>query len=361
MPDATIIGGGPAGSLAGWLLARAGWDITLIEQHPFPRDKVCGECLSALGITVLKRAGLADRLLDAHPAILTHTALYARDGQAARLKLAEPMWGLSRSTLDSTLLYAAAEACVDVRQPARCELLEPGHPPRLVFRDLRTNQQETTKPTFVLLADGKGALLRQRPAPTSDFGIKAHFIDVHAPPDTIELFSVHEHYGGVSAIERDRWNVAFSIPTAELQRTKGDLDGMFAEILGQNVELRRQFKAARRAGGWLAAPLPRFPINNTWPDGIIPLGNAAAALEPIGGEGMGLALRSAELAVQMLLNDPSAVRPLRTSFKNLWRIRRPACRLAAKMLSSPTLAGPTIELLARNNSIGGLALKFIGK
>ena len=45
-----VIGAGPAGSVAAALLARAGLDVILIEQHRFPRDKVCGECLSALGI-----------------------------------------------------------------------------------------------------------------------------------------------------------------------------------------------------------------------------------------------------------------------------------------------------------------------
>ena len=43
------VGGGPAGALASVLLARRGHAVTLIEQHRFPRDKVCGECLSALG------------------------------------------------------------------------------------------------------------------------------------------------------------------------------------------------------------------------------------------------------------------------------------------------------------------------
>ena len=59
MPDVVIIGAGPAGSIAAIILARAGIDVVLIEQHRFPRDKVCGECLSALGIDVLRRLRLS--------------------------------------------------------------------------------------------------------------------------------------------------------------------------------------------------------------------------------------------------------------------------------------------------------------
>ena len=42
MPDVLIIGAGPAGCAAAVVLARRGWAVTLVEQHRFPRDKVCG-------------------------------------------------------------------------------------------------------------------------------------------------------------------------------------------------------------------------------------------------------------------------------------------------------------------------------
>ena len=86
-------------------------------------------------------------------------------------------------------------------------------------------------------------------------------------------------------------------------------------------------RSARRVGAWLASPLPRFGVDHDWPERVIPLGNAAAAVEPVGGEGMGLAMRSAELAVAHLLHvirnglafDPAR---LRRAFSALWRPRR---------------------------------------
>ena len=63
----------------------------------------------------------------------------------------------------------------------------------------------------------------------------------------------------------------------------------------------QRFRQAQRDSEWLASPLPRFAFARPWPGGIIPLGNAAAAIEPVGGEGMGLAMRSAEMAATMLL------------------------------------------------------------
>src|SRR3954447_13079786 len=132
MLDAVVIGAGPAGSLAALLLARGGWDVTLIEQHPFPRDKVCGECLSALGLDVLRRAGLLDTFRNETPTTLTQASLHAATGESATLPLPSEMWGLSRACLDLRLLDAARAAGALVLQPARCERLIPGTPPHLI-------------------------------------------------------------------------------------------------------------------------------------------------------------------------------------------------------------------------------------
>lgn len=44
--DAIVVGGGPAGSTCAWTLARAGWDVTIVDRARFPRDKVCAGWLT---------------------------------------------------------------------------------------------------------------------------------------------------------------------------------------------------------------------------------------------------------------------------------------------------------------------------
>jgi flavin-dependent dehydrogenase len=307
---------------------------------------------------------LCDFLAGDRPATLHRTVLYAPDGSSASLELSDPMWGLSRYRFDARLLEEAARSRARVMQPARCEAMEPGRPPRVLVRDLRTNHQVELRPALVLLADGKAALLANRPRATTDFGIKAHFTNVAAPRDAIELFGVRGHYGGVAPIEGARWNAAFSVPAAAIARFGADLDALFQEMQEANIALRRQFERSRRVSPWRVSPLARFGVTRRWPLGIIPLGNAAAALEPIGGEGIGVALRSAELAAQTLIETPAApadLARLRTQFTALWRIRRPACRLAARVLSSPRLAKRALEALQLSHSLGRLALTLMGK
>ena len=355
--EVTIIGAGPAGSVAGILLARSGWDVTIIEQHRFPRDKVCGECLSATGIEVLARLGLRETLRTLRLVELRRSCLVAADGRETTLKLPRIMWGLSRAAMDDALLRAAVNAGARVIQPARCERIETS-PTRIAVRDLVSNELSNISPAVVLLADGKGAF--DRPRPSGDLGVKAHFTAVQDERDCISLFALSGHYVGLAPIEGGRWNLAMSVPAAKVKRFGGDLDRLFEQILRENAGLRHRMRHARRCGDWLAAPLPRFAVRRNWPDGVIPLGNAAAALEPIGGEGIGLAMRSAEMVAEELIATSGHydASKLQRRMRHLWDVRRLACRAGGLMLSRPR-AARWMASLAR--PLAPVALKLVGK
>jgi 2-polyprenyl-6-methoxyphenol hydroxylase-like FAD-dependent oxidoreductase len=352
MRHAIVIGGGPAGSVAALSLARSGWGVTLVEQHRFPRDKVCGECLSALGAEVLSRLGLFDELLRHEPARLSRTSLHAPSGASVTAILPRPMWGVSRVSLDGMLLDAARREGVAVRQPARAEAVEPGLRPSVALRDLVTNSIETINADCVIVADGKAALLGGGdgpPRPTADLGIKSHFTNVDGPDDCIELFGTADCYGGLAPIEGGRWNAAFSVPATRVRDSRGDLDALFTQLVSENVTLARRLAGASRAGPWLAAPLPRFAVQRRWPQNVIPVGNAAAAIEPIGGEGMGLAIRSAELGAAALAGSETwhsrSAHRLAADYRKLWSARGLACRAAARAVSSRRHADRFMPLL----------------
>lgn len=365
MPKVIVIGAGPAGAVAALVLARAGIDVALIEQHRFPRDKVCGECLSAVGIDVLTRLGLSSLILAHHPAVLKRSVIFISDGRTVELPMRKPMWGISRRAMDTTLLHAARAAGVRVIQPARCEQIEPGSPCRLRVRMLHNNDIDTMEARHVIVADGKAALMPQPPPPSGDLGLKAHFSRIDAPTDAIELFGVAGHYGGAAPIEDELWNIAFSVPAARLKQHGRNLDLLFRDIVSENRGLADQMTQAVRVSEWLTSPLPRFGVKQHWPEGIIPVGNAAAAMEPIGGEGMGLAIRSAELAaaavLQAIQHDSDVNTPrLARSYRRLWTVRRAACRAGARIISSPTLSKITVPL-ADIDGLGSLVLKLVGK
>jgi 2-polyprenyl-6-methoxyphenol hydroxylase-like FAD-dependent oxidoreductase len=223
---------------------------------------------------------------------------------------------------------------------------------------LESNHVVSIEADHVIVADGKGSLLRAR-SPGADFGIKAHFEDVDGPRDTIELFGCDGVYGGLAGVEDGKWNAAFSVPAGRLKEHRGDVSAVFARIVDENRILKRRLSGARRVSDWIASPLPRFAVKDHWPSNVMPAGNAAAALEPIGGEGMGLALCSAERAAAILLDGSPA--SLFGQYRRLWRLRRATCRAAALLVSQPALAGRIASLLQTSPLLGRLGLRLLGK
>ncbi|MGE5609598.1 MAG: NAD(P)/FAD-dependent oxidoreductase [Bacillota bacterium] len=363
MPDVLVIGGGPAGGLGGLLLARAGVSVTIVDQHRFPRDKVCGECLSPLGIGVLRRAGVLEQLQRAGAVWMTRFCLHSMAGRSAVIRLPGPMLGISRLQMDQLLLGEAQKAGTIVRQHVRCEGMRQetmGGKVWVRLRDLEHNAVEETTARQVLVADGRGMLLQRRPRATGDFGIKAHFANVEGPRDAVELFGVKGHYGGLAPVEQGLWNVAFSVPGWRLKECP-DLDALFAQITRENEVLRDRMTGAWRVGGWRTAPLLRYGVPGDWPAGVIPIGNAAAAIEPIGGEGMGLALRSAELAAVAIAGKGVDPARLAGEFRRLWRMRRVACRLAGLVVSRPGLCATAVAILSGSEGVGRWVMRCTGK
>ena len=346
-----IVGAGPAGSVAAIRLAHLGHPVCLFEKATFPRDKVCGACLSATGIAVLERLGLAAAMQrDLRPAILRHAAAVARDDSMTITPLPDPMWGITRRQMDAWLAEQARLAGADVRMGEAYDLSR-----------VATRACDAT----VLLADGIGRAIG-RVEPTGDFGMKAHFRAVDAAPDTIELVALSAGYAGLAPVEAGLWNAAWSVPATSIKRFGGDLDALFASEVDRSPALRRRFARATRIGDWLACPLPRYRVRRAWPANVIPIGNAAAALEPVGGEGMGLAMRSAELAAEavdgaMRLGRPVDVDRLRAAFDRLWQRRRVACRVGALALSHPILGPLTIGIANRAPTVARVGLAIIGK
>ena len=121
--DALIVGAGPAGSTAAILLARAGWSVALVEKQPFPRRKVCGECIAASNLPLLASLGVGaavDRL--AGPALRQVTLHLGAQAVTADLPAAAhpaQRWGraLGRETLDTLLVQRAQAEGADVLQP----------------------------------------------------------------------------------------------------------------------------------------------------------------------------------------------------------------------------------------------------
>lgn len=159
MKDVVIVGAGPAGSSAALRLARAGYDVTLLERSRFPRTKVCGDYVSAGGVSLLRELDVAGSVLEGAYPIWT-IALHGF-GEHLRLSLPQHALALPRSVLDERLRQAALHAGARLFHGSFLRARSEPGAMNVHVRD--AHGQETTIATRVLLgADGAWSSVAQR-------------------------------------------------------------------------------------------------------------------------------------------------------------------------------------------------------
>jgi 2-polyprenyl-6-methoxyphenol hydroxylase-like FAD-dependent oxidoreductase len=121
--DVLVIGAGPAGSSAAILLASAGWSVALVEKKSFPRRKVCGECIAASNLPLLRALGVGTEFeRRAGPALRRVAFMRGPHTAVTELPAANGsgfLWGraLGRETLDTLLMQKARAVGVQIFQP----------------------------------------------------------------------------------------------------------------------------------------------------------------------------------------------------------------------------------------------------
>src|SRR5262245_16520149 len=158
--DALVIGGGVAGSTAAILLAAAGWSVALVEKKPFPRRKVCGECIAAPNLALLDALGVGAEFAAVAGPPLTRVALYAGDemlsAELPRLNRGgfAHARALGREQLDTLLVERAARLGVAKWQPATVKAIERRGTNYLCRLNVERNDGELLEAPVLIAAHG---------------------------------------------------------------------------------------------------------------------------------------------------------------------------------------------------------------
>jgi flavin-dependent dehydrogenase len=321
--DAIIVGGGPAGSTAAILLAQAGWSVAVIEQHAFPRRKVCGECIAATNLALLDSLGVGSQFDGLAGPELHRVGLFVGEEMlsAALPRFNEPPhpWGraLGREHLDTLLMQRAAACGAAVWQPWRVKHVEHAHDQRkfchLVGR--ATDATATLSAPVLIAAHGSwepDPFNEQRPRPAhrdSDlFAFKGTYRDACLEPGVLPLLAFPGGYGGMVLGDHGHLTFAFCIRRDALRRCRernGELPAALAaqaHVAQSCAGVRDALADAEPAAPWLAVGPIRPGIRSPWRrDGVFAIGNAAGEAHPILGEGISMAIQSAWVLCELLI------------------------------------------------------------
>lgn len=403
--DALVIGGGPAGAATAIWLAAAGWRVVLVERHRYPRQKVCGECLSAGSLSLLDGLGVGGAVRESAGPQLRQVCWISR---GATLIAPFPpciagadRYGraIGRDRLDHLLLQRARGLGVEVLQPATvCNVGGiPGHFECTIagpMRRARSGAQErrmqgTLRVRVVVDAHGSWESAPPRSGAASAriaraamldadlFAFKASLRDSALMPGLLGVISIAGGYGGIVIADGGRTTLACCIRRDRLSMCRAQLPGVTAGIaVGEYLSrscpaVRSLLEAARYDGQWLSVGPIRPGIRVGLDGDLFRVGNAAGEAHPLIGEGISIALQSAGLLVEHLLSEPVAqLDQRRTHALNLryaaaWRdafARR--LRLAAWYAHTamhPEYAAPVHLLMRRWPPLLTVAAQWAGK
>jgi flavin-dependent dehydrogenase len=298
MSDAIIVGAGPAGSAAAIGLARAGAKVLLLERSRETGDALCGGFLSWQTLARLEALGI-DRAALGGQAV-TRLRLFA-GRRSSETKLPGAAMGVSRRRLDSALQAAAVAAGAGLERGVHATALESGA--------VQTRDGATLTAPSLFLAAGKHGFrgFPREPArwqhadPVIGLRMRlpAHPVLARLVGDAVELHLFDRGYAGLVrqedgsgnlclAVHKSRLDEAGSEPAA-LLRALGDALPPLGERLTQADWTRPVDAIGHVPYGWRTT--------DTVP-GLFKLGDQAGVIPSLAGEGMGLALASAEAAVQ---------------------------------------------------------------
>jgi len=116
--DVLVVGAGPAGSACAQQLARAGFKVLLVDQHEFPREKVCGDGLIPDAHTAFGRLGVHHEVMKAARRASYVGCIGPKGG---RVDVPGRLAVLQRAELDDILRRAALRAGARWLAPARFE------------------------------------------------------------------------------------------------------------------------------------------------------------------------------------------------------------------------------------------------
>ena len=373
MPTATtcaIAGCGPAGAVLGFLLARAGIDVVVLEKHnDFLRD-FRGDTIHPSTLELLDELGLIDAFLKLPHSKVSSVQMQTTAGQTVRVSLERlpskfpfiafmPQWDflefMTRQAMrfPSFTLIRNAEVTDLVQKDDRVTGLR--------YRDA-TGEHELDA-VLTVGADGRSATTRdaaQLPRVETSPPIDVFWFRLPRHPD--EVAAVFGRLGpGLLLVMLDRndyWQVAFVIPKGKGDdiRARG-LEDFRRDIVRVAPELEDRVAGIR---SWDDVKLLTVRVDRLtrWhKPGYLAIGDAAHAMSPVGGVGINIAIHDAVVAANVLWRPLSRGRVRDEDLAEVQRRRERAVRVTQTfqtMVQSRVLApallssrAPSIPWVAR--------------
>jgi flavin-dependent dehydrogenase len=332
--DVLIVGAGPAGTVAGAILARAGVRVRIVDRATFPRDKLCGDTINPGALATLRRLGLGGDV--ERRGLPVGGMRVTGDGVEIEGRYPAGMYGYAmlRRDLDGLLLEHAVTA--------GCHFEPNVHVQHAVVREVGRTRSiggvavggrgSALSAPVTIAADGRrsaiafGLGLARHPDRPRRWAIGAYFenfmpigvrpqrhgfganagrphAELRHRSDAIvgEMHVRHGRYIGVAAVPGGLTNVCLVKPSGPGDVELRDPGALLTRELARDPMLRDRAAGARLAAPPVVLGPLAVDVRHEAIDGLLLAGDAAGFIDPMTGDGLRFAIGGGELAAAAAL------------------------------------------------------------
>jgi geranylgeranyl reductase family protein len=299
--DVAVVGAGPAGSSAAFILAKAGMSVALIDKYEFPRNKLCGGGLTG------RSKKIFDEIFECSWGEIIEKVSYGfaffyRDKLLQTVDNYRPIYFTSRKKFDHFLIGLAVKEGAETLFGKLVKAVDLDDT-KVIFAD-----NGSIEAKYIIGADGvtsrvvKSAGLKSFRKNRLGFGLQ-----IELPKDDIDrTIKLPEQYFGVV-----NWGYGWVFPKLD-SYTVG-----IGGLLIKNVRIKEKFYDFLNM---TCGSIPDVPIrghyfpfgavlNKPGKKNLLIVGDAAGLVEPITGEGISFAMLSGKFAGEAILSAHSTKKP----------------------------------------------------